>query len=399
MDRPSGLSGWPGVGIIVALAMTLSACGTVARLEPVPLRQVEASVLPTEDPRIRPGDQVLQHEVIELVARRLASHEGSGAMLALSGGGANGAFGAGLLIGWTEMGTRPEFDIVTGISTGALSAPFAFLGSDWDDELREAYTGGGASSILSPRALAGFVGPSMFSSAPLRRLVEQNVTPELLRAIAVEHAKGRRLLVVTTNLDTQESVIWDMGQLASQGDEQALVLFREVLVASASIPGVFPPVLISSLQGDQIVQEMHVDGGVNMPFLAVPEELLATSNRFPGAERASLYVVVNGQVGRTSGVVRGNLSSILTRTYESMSKATARTFIAANAAFAERNGVTFRVASIPADEDASSLKFDNESMTRVFELGRQRVLGGDAWVSPATELSAPPVVIATPPTS
>ena len=378
---------------VLAAALVLSGCGTVSRLDPLPVRLLSAPVAPTVDPRIRPGDQVRLNEVIDLFRHRLASPDGSGAVLALSGGGANGAFGAGVLVGWSEAGTRPEFDIVTGISTGALSAPFAFLGTDWDDELREAYTGGGADGLLSPRALAGLIGPSLFSAAPLRRLVEQNVTPELLRQIAVEHAKGRRLLVVTTNLDTQESVVWDMGQLATQADEQALVLFREVLVASASIPGIFPPVLIPALQGDQIIEEMHADGGINMPFLGVPENLLVEGDRIPGGDRVAIYVLVNGQVGRTSGVVRGSLSAILTRTYDSMSKATTRTHLAANAAFAARNGAGFRVASIPVEVQASSLNFDHDSMVRVFELGRARAAAGEAWVAPAAELAAPAVAV------
>ena len=385
--------GWLRLGAVAALTVLLSACGTLARIDPLPVRELDASVSPTQDPRIRPGDQVRSHEVIDIFTRRLARREGTGAVLALSGGGANGAFGAGVLVGWSEKGDRPEFDIVTGISTGALSAPFAFLGSDWDDELRDAYTGGQASSILSPRALAGLIHPSLYSSAPLRRLVEQNVTPELLSAIAAEHAKGRRLLVVTTNLDSQESVVWDMGQLASQGDEQALLLFREVLVASASIPGVFPPVMIAGLQGEQIIEEMHVDGGVNMPFLGVPEDIMAAGQRTPGAERASLYVLINGQTGRTPGVVRGSLPAILTRTYESMSKATTRTHLAANAAFAARNGAAFHVASIPTDADASALNFEHDSMVRVFEIGRTRALAGDAWVTPAAEFAAQPPVV------
>ncbi len=354
----------------LAATVLLSGCGAVTRLEPLPVRTLDASVSRTVDPRIRPGDQVRVNELIALFTQRLATPHATGAVLALSGGGANGAFGAGVLVGWSETGTRPEFDIVTGISTGALAAPFAFLGSGWDDELRDAYTGGGADGLLSPRALAGLTGPSLFSAAPLRRLVDQNVTPELLRQIAAEHAKGRRLLVVTTNLDTQESVIWDMGQLATQGDEQALVLFREVLIASASIPGV-------------------------MPFLGVPETLLAGAQRVPGSDRASIYVLINGQTGRTPQVVRGRLSAILARAYESMSKASTRTHLAANAAFAARNGVTLKVASIPADADASSLKFDHDAMTRTFELGRARAAAGEAWVTPAAELTAEPAPMVT----
>lgn len=384
------------IGVLLG-TLLLAGCGTFARPEPLPLRVLDVEVERTVDPRIRPGDQVRVDGLIDLFEHRLATPGASGAVLALSGGGANGAFGAGVLVGWTETGTRPQFDIVTGISTGALAAPFAFLGAEWDDELREAYTGGGADDLLSPRALAALISPGLFIAAPLRRLVDRNVTAELLRQIAAEHANGRRLLVVTTNLDTEESVVWDMGQLASQGDEQALILFREVLVASASIPGVFPPVMIAGIQGDQIISEMHVDGGVNIPFLGVPETLLASGGQMNGSERASIYVLINGQTGRTQQVVRGSLPAILARTYESMSKATTRTHLAANAAFAARSGATFRVASIPAELDASSLKFDQESMSRMFELGRTQAAAGQAWLEPDAVLSAePPLATRTP---
>ena len=380
------------LGVLLA-ALALAGCGTFSRVDPMPVRTLDQPVLRTVDPRIRPDDQVRSREVIDLFTHRLMAHQGSGAVLALSGGGANGAFGAGVLVGWSQTGTRPPFHIGTGISTRALTAPFAFLGPDWDDELRAAYTDGGADGLLSARALAGLLRPSLFSSGPLRRLVERNVTPALLSQIAAEHAKGRRLLVVTTNLDTQESVVWDMGQLATQGDEQALMLFREVLIASASIPGVFPPVMIPALQGDQIIEEMHADGGINMPFLGVPEHLMVGSDRMPGMERGSLYVLVNGQVGRTTSVVRGSLPAILTRSYESMSKATTRTHLAANAAFTARNGVAFHVASIPTDAEASALKFDHDSMVRVFEMGRSRAVAGEAWMSPTAELAAPQVFV------
>ena len=364
------------VGLVMALAM--AGCGTLDR-PTGPLRIADGTLIKAEDPRIRSNDSARLEQFTQEIGGRLrADHPTS--ILALSGGGANGAYGAGLLVGWSEHGDRPAFDVVTGVSTGALAAPFAFLGSDWDDELQHAYTNGGASNLLSWRSFAAFLNPSLFSSQALRKLVDDNVTPELMQAVAREHAKGRRLLVATTDLDSEETVIWDMGLLATQGDENARELFKEVLVASASIPGVFPPVLIAGLQDhDQVALEMHVDGGVNIPFLAIPEYLMLWTRPRDEGRVGALYVIVNGQTGRNDGVTPGRLSGILSRTYDSMSKASLRTHLAITTAFAQRNGLDMSLSAIPDNVQASSLKFDQETMTAMFELGRQRGRGPDAW--------------------
>ncbi len=217
-------------------------------------------------------------------------------------------------------------------------------------------------------------------------MVEAYVTPELLRQIAIEHARGRRLLIVTTNLDAQESVIWDMGVLASQGGDQAVELFREVLLASASIPGVFPPVMIPGVDDQgRLVEEMHVDGGVNTPFLGIPESLLTVTTPTRAPEGTALYVLINGQIGRTQVITRGTLPAILARAYDTMSKANLRTSLAVNLAFAERNGLGLYVAAIPDGVEASSLDFDPESMAALFERGRAAAAAGAAW----TKLEGP----------
>jgi hypothetical protein len=374
-------------------ALMLAGCGTLARPEG-PLRIAPESLIRVTDPRIRSDDTQKLQALADQIESRLSRADGQESILALSGGGANGAYGAGVIVGWTERGDRPAFNVVTGVSTGALAAPFAFLGPEWDDELREAYVGGGTTGLLSARTFAAFAAPSLFSSRVLRDLVDRNVTPELLRQIAVEHAKGRRLLVATTDLDTQETVIWDMGVLATQGDEDALKLFRDVLVASASIPGIFPPVLIAGVTGNgQVVADMHVDGGVNTPFLAIPEDLLLWTN--PSRHRAdsALYVVVNGQLGRNTGVTPGRIDGILSRTYDSMSKASLRVSLAATAAFGARNGMKVEVSAIPDNVTVSSLKFDTASMQALFELGRTRSAGGQAWV-PVTPSGQPAPLVA-----
>ncbi|NBB53077.1 patatin, partial [Rhizobium sp. CRIBSB] len=357
----------------------LSACGTLERPTGA-LRIAPDQIIRVEDPRIRADDPQKMAVLVEDFAARLGTRGRDQTVLALSGGGANGAYGAGVLVGWTEHGDRPVFDIVTGVSTGALAAPFAFLGPDWDEALRQAYVGGGADGLLSARTVTLFGSPSLFSPRILHRLVEDNVTPEMLRRIAVEHARGRRLLVATTNLDSQETVIWDMGVLATQGDEAALTLFKDVLVASASIPGVFPPVLIAGVTGDgQVAYEMHVDGGVNTPFLAVPEPMLLWTSPTPGRASVRLYVIINGQLGRQVGITPGRIDGILTRSYDTMSKTSLRTSLAVTAAFAGRNGIRLSMSAVPDNIAASSLRFDTDSMQALFEIGRARGEAGTAW--------------------
>lgn len=364
--------------VATLLVLSVSACGTLER--PMgPLRIADGALAPAQDPRIRANDAARLEAFTQEIGVRLADGRNFN-MLALSGGGANGAYGAGVIVGWSKRGDRPVFDIVTGVSTGALAAPFAFAGPQWDLQLERAYTGGDAAGLLSWRSLALFLYPSLFSSSALRNLVDDNVTPELLEAIATEHAKGRRLLVATTNLDSEETVIWDMGLLAAQNDDNARALFKEVLVASASIPGVFPPVLIAGLQPDNtVVMEMHADGGVNTPFLAIPENLTLWTRSAQDQSAGALYVIVNGQVGRNDGVTPGRLTSILLRSYDSMSKASLRTHLATTAAFSRRNGMTMSLTAIPDNVEASSLKFDPQTMAALFLLGSQRAQQDEGW--------------------
>lgn len=377
--------------VIASLSFCLSACATIERPADALVRASAEGWL-VEDPRVRASDEQKVKALSRDIVTRIADAEQPPLVLALSGGGANGAFGAGVLVGWTETGQRPEFAIVSGVSTGALAAPFAFLGPEWDDSLREAYAGGRAQGVLSWRGVAALAAPGLFSPGPLSRLVERAVTPELLRQVAREHSRGRRLFVVTTNLDAEETVIWDMGVLASQGGGEALSLFRKVLLASASIPGVFPPVLIAAPDDQgRLIEEMHVDGGVNTPFLGIPEGVLLTRLPQRAPEGSALYVLVNGRIDPEYQVTRGSLPAIVTRAYGSMAKSTLRTSIAANLAFAERNGLRMYVASMPADLKASSLDFSQASMAALFERGRAQAAAGDVWfaLNGAEPVSAP----------
>ena len=193
--------------------------------------------------------------------------------LSLSGGGDNGAFGAGLLVGWTEQGTRPEFNLVTGISTGALIAPFAYLGKDYDRVLTEVYTQVKPSDIFKSRGfLSGFFGDGLADTSPLFQLISKHVTDDFLKKVAHEYnQRGRWLLIGTTNIDAGTPVIWNMGQIASVGSPESLELFRKILLASASIPAAFPPVMFDFMIDGKEFQEMHVDGGATTQVFFIQE--------------------------------------------------------------------------------------------------------------------------------
>ena len=220
--------------------------------------------------------------------------------LAISGGGDNGAFAAGVLSGWTASGTRPEFKVVTGISAGALIAPFAFLGPAYDDVIRKVATS------LRPRAVfrarnrvTGLLSDGMASSAPLRQIVAHYVTPELLAEVAREHAKGRALQIATTDLDAGRQVTWDMGAIAARGTPEALELFRNIMIASTSIPGAVSPVMIAVEVGSKHYQEMHVDGGVITQLFAYPSHAMAELEKATGTplnRSVHLFVIRNGRL-------------------------------------------------------------------------------------------------------
>src|SRR5260370_31832836 len=196
--------------------------------------------------------------------------QASGPWLAISGGGSDGAYGAGVLTGWSESGLRPEFAVVTGVSIGALIAPFAFLGPRYDEVVHKNFTTIGAADIFEDRTTRD----SLFDYWPLKRVIEQRVTPALLSEIAAEHARGRRLFVATTNLDAGRRVVWNMGAIAARGEE-GLRLFRDVLLASSSIPGFFSPVPIEVEANGKKFHELHDDSTLTAPFFLLPHTLLS----------------------------------------------------------------------------------------------------------------------------
>ena len=302
--------------------------------------------------------------------------------LALSGGGGDGAYGAGVLNGWTASGTRPDFTIVSGVSTGALIAPFAFLGPAYDPYLTDIYTSGIAGSLVQSPSLANVLfGSGLFGDGRLRDLIARYVTPDLLRAVAEEHAKGRRLLVVTTNLDSQRAVIWNMGAIAASGAPNAVSLFTDVLTASASIPAVFPPQLLDVQTEGRAFQEMHVDGSVVTPVFTLPQSFLVRDGRIKSAGKADIFVVINGRLEPEFDVTRNNTLSIVEKSFTTASRARSRATLVATDAFASRNGIGFNLTYIDerAPQASTARGFDTGYMRSLYQFGYETGRTGRFW--------------------
>jgi hypothetical protein len=288
----------------------------------------------------------------------------NGPWLAISGGGSDGAYGAGVLTGWSESGTRPEFAMVTGVSIGALIAPFAFLGSRYDEELHKNFTTIGAADIFEDRSTRD----SLFDYWPLKRIIEQRVTAKLLSEIAAEHARGRRLVVVTTNLDSGRRVAWNMGAIAAHG-EQGLKLFRDILLASSSIPGFFSPVPIEVEANGKKFHELHGDGTLTAPFFVVPEAMLSAYNtaRLPFSQ---VYVLVNSKLGPEFKMPDRNLPGVLGRSIGVALTAALRAELMLIYVGAQRHGIALRIAHVdPAFDHPSRGPFDGKYMQALYDVG------------------------------
>lgn len=303
-------------------------------------------------------------------------------MLAISGGAANGAYGAGLLNGWSKEGSRPVFKIVTGISTGAIIAPFAFLGSGYDEKLREFYTTYSTKDIVQP----GLSCNSLASTKPLERLINQYADEQLLKEIASEHKKGRRLYIGTTNLDAQQLVIWDMGKIASIGDEKALILFRKIILASASIPVAFPPVYFTVESDGKVYDEMHVDGGMTRQVFFLYDVLQgfdkALKEKGVNLPRAkhSIYIIRNGYSEPIYKEVPDRMSSIAERSVDAMMSAQGAGDLYQLYLFTKISKADFNLAYIPATNIYNPKEpFDPSVMRKLFDLGFAQAEHGYPW--------------------
>ncbi|TCA91674.1 alpha/beta hydrolase [Rhizobium leguminosarum bv. viciae] len=303
-------------------------------------------------------------------------------VLMISGGGAGGAFSVGVLSAWSATKTRPRFDIVTGVSTGALIAPFAFLGSAYDDTLVHLYTSGVAEELASSKRASGLIGPSLLKADPLRRMIEQFITPAILRQVAAKHCKGRRLLVLTTNLDTQRAVVWNMGAIAASGRPDALRLFQDIMVASASIPGVYPAVMIKAESGGHRFEEMHSDGGSASQVLMLPQALLTSSHRLGPAKRTAVnfYVIVNNALMPEFAKTPDTTLSVIARAFSIFVKSQTQSALTALYNYSKLTGAHFHLASIDVQVPYSMLDpFNTQYMCAVYNLGYAELMAGTLW--------------------
>jgi len=305
--------------------------------------------------------------------------------LVLSGGGANGAFGAGFLYGWTKNGTRPVFKIVTGVSTGALMAPYAFLGPEYDDAIREFYTNTSSRNVFQmlsivPQLLGG---ESLADSGPLRQTIEQTVDEAFLRAIARAHQSGRRLYLGTVDLDAQFFVVWNMGAIAASGQPGSLELFRSVMLASASIPIAFPPVFIDVEAGGRRFDEMHVDGATvaNLFYSAgVFNFMQAREGVGRGQAVEDIFIVHNGQLLPVPGTTNRSLRSIGTRAFTAAAKASTLGDLFRIFTFALLNSAGYNWITIPNGvELAGDETFDPVAMRRLYDIGYAKSRDGPEW--------------------
>ncbi len=380
---------YPGL-ILIGAALLLQGCVSLPERNPVPEESyAEMRVLGMSGLRYW-GDEAIplaaglsSESTLEELRAVLPGFVGRELhMLAISGGGENGAFGAGLLNGWTASGSRPEFTVVTGISTGALIAPFAYLGPDYDHLLERFYTQYSTEDLIEKRGwLRSMRTDAGFDTAPLRSRLAEYVDEAVMAAIAAEYRSGRLLLIGTTNLDAGRAVIWDIGAIANSGKPGALDLIRDVMLASASIPIVFPPVLIEVESDGQTYDEMHVDGGVSRQsflfHLAAHEDTFKHLNIIG---RGQAYFIRNSKLEPTWQSVDRRIISIAGRSAGSLVRTQGvgdlyREFIGAR-----KYDFDFHLAHIPQEFEADAHElFDRDYMRKLYDTGYELAVGGIPW--------------------
>ena len=378
-----------------AALASLPGCALPERGPPVPIgRTSDATVLGIPNERFYPvlGIAPLEAEFMAALERqRRARGVKSLAdlpqlqLLAVSGGGENGAFGAGLLCGWSAQGTRPVFDLVTGISTGALTAPFAFLGADYDQQLRAVYTETAPHQILTKRALtAALFDDAMADNEPLYRTISRYVDDRMLAGIASAYDAGRLLLIASTNIDAQVPVIWNVGAIAKSGHPRAADTIRRILLASAAIPGAFPPSMIEVTMDGRTYQEMHVDGGAFAQTFLYPPALTRNRAQLRRTGQplvdARAFIIRNGRLDPEWAAVERRTLGIAGRAISTMIAISGYNDVIRIYALAQRDGIDYNLAFIGSDfNQVLPSPFDPAFMRALYDYGYQRALRGYDW--------------------
>jgi hypothetical protein len=397
------------LGLAVSGLSLATGCSTLDRGAPMPPAVADqVTVLGIQNARfwpdtqgealLREGVQALERE--RAAARRTGSSGDSGVNLspanfmAVSGGGDDGAFGAGLICGWSDSGKMPSPKLVTGVSTGSMIAPFAFLGGSYIGRLRTLYTTIKPDDISEDQGLFGALfGEALADTEPLARLISRYVDQQMLADIGHEYARGRLLLIGTTSLDEQRPVIWNLGAIAGSGHPEALELTRKVLLASAAIPGAFPPVMIEVDAAGRRYQEMNVDGGaVVQTFLYPPDTGLRVDLRSTEhARQRHAYIVRNGRLDPDWAKVDRRFLKIVGRAISTMIHYSGYNDIMRIYATTKRDGVDYNLAYIEPDfPDIKHEEFDPAYLRALFDYGYAKGRQGSAWHK------APPLLETTP---
>jgi hypothetical protein len=390
-DRHARLCRLSAVSLLLLL---LAACAAPMRLNAVPEERTTDAAIPgipgarfwvdkESEPFLREALLSFEKEKAHLASIGHTGPLPPVSFLAVSGGGDNGAFGAGLIKGWTEHGDRPEFKGVTGVSTGALIAPLAFLGPEHDDTLADAYTAITQADIFESRGLLGGVfSDALADTLPMSKTIERYVTQNLLDAIAVEYAKGRLLLVGSTNLDARRPIIWNMTAIAASNSPNALPLFRRILLASAAVPGAFPPVMIDVEVDGEAYQEMHVDGGAMAQVFLYPAtlNLAEQSARMNVQRQREVYIIRNARLDPDWADVERRTFSIAGRAISSLIHSQGIGDLYRIYLTSQRDGIDYNLAFIGADFSFEHVdEFDQAFMRALYRYGYDLGRQGYPW--------------------
>ncbi len=384
------------LSILLVVMVAIEGCSGPLRRDAVPATlqdkaQIQDIPKVRYSPRLASEVEALAVEGVDSYYREKAYAEAQGqsgnlppaVFLAISGGGDNGAFGAGLLNGWTAAGDRPSFKLVTGVSTGALIAPFAFLGSSYDDKLKEVYTGISQHDVLTQRnIMAVLLDDAMADNRPLWRLIEKYVDQKMLDSIANEYRKGRLLFVGTTNLDSRLPNLWNLSKIAASGHPKALELFRSLMIASAAIPGAFPPVMIDVVANHKHYQEMHVDGGASgQVFLYPPSLNIARLSEEHNVHRErKLYLIRNARLDTDWAQVERRTLKILDRAVSSLIQSQGIGDLYRIYLTAQQDHIDYNLAYIPKSfTHPHKEDFDTAYMRDLFNLGYKLGSKGYPW--------------------
>ncbi|AEF05667.1 patatin-like phospholipase family protein [Alteromonas naphthalenivorans] len=380
--------------ISIALVFLLSACAQTVHHQPLSKEQYSSIDSSQVGENIRWWGDTLptgfeeglrkEAEILKKVHPYYKEKAVSQNMLAISGGGANGAFGAGLLAGWTESGLRPTFDTVSGVSTGALIAPFAYLGTDYDDELLSIYSSIKRDDVYQPKILTGLLsGSALADTKSLQEQIEHYVTPSLVTKIAEIHRQeGRGLYIITTHLDAMRPMVWDIGEIAQQSTDDSVELIRSIMLASASIPVMFPPVPIERKLNGETYTELHVDGGVTRNVFAYPVQIsLKYADKIRGLTfDRKFYLIQNGNSRLTYEPSQVGVLSIAERTIKGLLQGKGNADIERVYYLSQRDDYEFNTIEIPARFVANgAVDFDTVYMNELLELGRSIGKNGEFW--------------------